>query len=313
MQDQYQLSTGVFAEFRSQLIELHDAFRDLDEDSSGLLDVEEVMCLLFYMGCHRRKPGTVSIEEVVKQLLEQFGTQDVDFPMFIRIVCHLRKLDRDSLSEEVETLFEVYDADRSGALDMKEVCRVLHDLGVSPKTPKDQDSISQLIEEVDTDGSGHLGFEEVLTLIQRIAEKLWHTHRLEENTRVADLGFPRHEINVLRHVFELLDADKNSFISLNEVERAVKLIGWCVSRENIQGLFADIGVEASGLLNFVEFASLLRRLLDNPTLSKAGSSMISGESGRAAMEPGCEFSSAHDATTIASVALPDSHCSRQLS
>merc|ERR1719335_107551 len=91
--------------------------------------------------------------------------------------------------EEMKTIFDSYDRDCSGDLSMREVSKILLDIGLQPKNKEEQEEIQKMMEEVDEDGSMEINFEEFLLLFQRINEKLKAMQRENERARALELNF----------------------------------------------------------------------------------------------------------------------------
>jgi len=273
LQAWYQLEPSVFAEFRSQLLGLHAAFVALDEDASGALDAEEVKDALFEIGCVAQDSGKFGgkrSEELVRYVLADTGGGEVSFQDFLGMVRQLRALGRQSKEEAVRGLFRAHDHNASGALDMREICRVLAALGVQPRTPREQEEIAQLMEEVDADGSGQISIEELLTMVQRIDEQFMRLQREEENKVAEALQFSRKQANALRHVFEAMDRDGDCVIRASELGRAMQVMGYSLSPYKLKRLLQQADSDTSGALSFPEFLGLMRRIMDaEPPLSSA--------------------------------------------
>lgn len=259
IQAQYSLSPGIFKEFRSQLVDLYTQFKLLDEDDSGTLDVGEVTNLLGEFGCNL----TVDDAHVASEVIVSEATgQDITFPEFLSVIRRLRAAAMRSKLEEVVALFNRYDVDKSEELDVKEVCSILVELGLQPKTSLEQDNIAQLIEEVDVDGSGQLNLMELLHMVQRIEERLVQLQRESENQHAVSLGFQPKTTAALRRAHEVLDTSHNGYLGTAEVERAVQLMGWRVTAKKVQRLLEEVDADGSGQLDFKEFLVFMRKVED---------------------------------------------------
>jgi len=263
IREQRGLGVAAFNEFRSQLIEFHDAFVEADEDDSGLLNREEALELLSEFGClqgsERARKRT---EEVLAKSLETEDEGELTFPNILFLVRMVRRLEIEARSDDVRALFVTYDTDRSGELDLKEICNILLDLNLQPKSPQEQIGIAELIEEVDVDGSGQLNYEEVTNLAQRIAERLTQLQRATENRRAESLGFSRKTACQLRHAFEALDSSGLGYLGASEAEHAVQLMGWRVSNARFTKLVDDANHDDSRRLDFMEFLWMMRHVED---------------------------------------------------
>merc|ERR1719393_610149 len=96
----------------------------------------------------------------------QFNFQD-----FLLLIRRVRRMNGDILESELAAVFNRYDTDRSGELDMREVSILLGDVGLQPRTREEQDSIIALLREADEDGSNTFSLDEFKTLVSRIKER----------------------------------------------------------------------------------------------------------------------------------------------
>lgn len=69
-------------------------------------------------------------------------------------------------AQAIVTSFTTFDADKSGAIDSKELEKVLKELGETPSSSQ----IQAQIKEVDADGSGQIEFNEFLTVMKNLAK-----------------------------------------------------------------------------------------------------------------------------------------------
>lgn len=80
-----------------------------------------------------------------------------------------------------------------------------------------------------------------------------------------ELGFTPQEIADVRLVFELYDVSKGGWITLDDLRKALKLLGFRVSRENVQQMATDLQTPGSmavnrGQTDFATFLQVLRKL-----------------------------------------------------
>eukprot|EP00929_Paragymnodinium_shiwhaense_P050364 TRINITY_DN2534_c2_g1_i2.p1 TRINITY_DN2534_c2_g1~~TRINITY_DN2534_c2_g1_i2.p1 ORF type:complete len:1009 (-),score=206.22 TRINITY_DN2534_c2_g1_i2:56-3082(-) len=266
LKQRFELDDSTFSALRCQLLKLHASFEALDADESGTLDASEVSSLIFELGCLSRRPPSAYCEaglcrtskDIVAEVLGSQG-DEINFPAFLRIVEQLRTQDRKMWEADVQTLFARYDADRSGSLDLKETFGLLADLGVQPRTPQEQESIAELLEECDADGSGQLEPEELLHMVQQIGERWTHMQRKQENDIGRSLGFQPRQLNALRHAFEELDSDGSGLLDLSEAEKAMELSGWRVPRAHLLKIIEELDEDETCVLNFPLFLKFMRR------------------------------------------------------
>jgi len=269
IKEHYGMPQKMFVEFRSQLIELHDAFSRRDSMGSGHLNTQEALALLADFGYIVQGPRgpkirsvDVPISGLMSLLTEQNHGDAVVFPAFLTLVRLIRNLDAEASAEEMNAFFNAYDRDGDGELDMREICQILALFDLQPRNPQEQEGISRLMEEVDYDGSGKIDSNELVTMVQRISEKLVQMQRAAENRHAQALRFSTGETMALRHSFEALDVDCNGTLNFSEVERAVHQMGWRCGEAKLQRLLKEIDEDCSSTVDFTEFLSLMRRIED---------------------------------------------------
>ena len=71
-------------------------------------------------------------------------------------------------AEAIEMVFNIYDENKDGNLDIKEVQQFVKDY--SKNDPKEEDEIQSVFNEVDADENGLLSKDEMLAFIQKMQE-----------------------------------------------------------------------------------------------------------------------------------------------
>ena len=103
---------------------------------------------------------------------------------------------------ECKEVFELFDKDRDGAISTKELGDVMSALGTNPT----QAELQEMINEVDTDGSGKIEFKEFLDLF---------TQKMKDPDSEEDLI----------EAFKIFDKDGNGVISANELRHVMTTLG----------------------------------------------------------------------------------------
>eukprot|EP00931_Biecheleriopsis_adriatica_P025894 TRINITY_DN15809_c0_g2_i1.p1 TRINITY_DN15809_c0_g2~~TRINITY_DN15809_c0_g2_i1.p1 ORF type:complete len:919 (+),score=199.07 TRINITY_DN15809_c0_g2_i1:105-2861(+) len=265
LQKELKLSPKTFLEFRSQLLSFHDYFKEFDDDGNGTLETEEALNLLNLFGCLASNVGEhkkLVAHRIVEQAVSKTELGRLTFAEFLDVVRTFRSMEMDDKMEMVQTLFNQFDHDRSGDLSIKEICIILIDLQMQPKSLLEQEAISQLIDEADADGSGHLNVHELLVLVQRITERVAELQRQDQNMKAKALGFSLKQANTLRRAFDALDGSGDGFLGVSEVEHAMVLMEWYVSPAKLNKIIDEVDSDGSGQLDFIEFLGLMRRVDD---------------------------------------------------
>lgn len=263
---EYQLSDAIFNQFRSQLIRFHQSFQELDDDHSGKLDPHEAMNLLSHFGCITSGmplEQKLRAQALVSRYLGESEEHLLSFDRFLCVVQDLRLIGMEENIEIVQSHFNQYDRDQSGQLTIKEICQILMDLKIQPRSLSEQEAMAQLIEETDSNGSGTLSVEDLLLLVQRILERLGELNRSELLQKAEALGFSTKQAHDLWHTFEALDSSEDGLIDVAEVAEAVSLMKWQISANKLHRHVAELDADGNGQLDFIEFLHLMRRMLDD--------------------------------------------------
>jgi len=275
VQKKYHLSGPTFNEFRTQILELYETFKKLDEDGSGKLGGKEVVHLLSEFGIVNGLHGSEAKDRMERELHIFLGEMhgkdennsdeadiEMNFAWFLQFLKNLRKASMDSSYESVSILFQAYDKNRNGELEMKDVCSIIQELGMQPRTHAEQEAIGELLEDVDEDGSGTLHLEELLNMCVRIAERRAQFQRNAENAKAESLNLSRHQKYELRRAFDTLDADASGELNLSEVITAVHkyMAQWNLPPYQIRQIFMEVDEDGNGSVDFIEFMELMARI-----------------------------------------------------
>merc|ERR1711964_955636 len=104
--------------------------------------------------------------------------------------------------EEIKEAFDLFDTVGSGSIDPKELKAAMQSLGFEAKNQ----TIYQMISDLDRDGSGNIEFEEFLDMM---------TARMSDKDTRQDI----------EKVFRLFDDDKTGKITFNNLKRVAKELG----------------------------------------------------------------------------------------
>lgn len=248
---------------KEELLSLHETFSRQDQDGSGGLDEYEVVGALLEFGLVPREPESRNKFDIMtKDLAEAKGECGMDFHDFLWLIRQVRLECRKLASYELRKVFDRYDRDNSGNLDLKEVSMLIAEIGLQPRCREDQDEMKKLLQEVDEDGSGELDFEEFQTLQQKITEKLRSAQRRRENETARTLGFSQDQVSELRDAFFQLDDDGNGHLSIDECRQTLTLLRKNMTSEELNNLFDSIDRDGSGEIDFEEFLRFMRTIED---------------------------------------------------
>jgi calmodulin len=149
---------------------------------------------------------------------------------------------------DIRDLFNSIDSDGGGEIDAPELQSLLSSLGrkVSDKQAK------EMIDRVDKDGTGTVGFEEFLVLIADEAVK--------EKSKDPMLE--------ARKTFAMFDKDNSGSIDIKELKQALIAMGQTVSEDDLKQMMKDADEDGTGEIDFEEFCALIGVKVDRVEPSK---------------------------------------------
>ncbi|XP_010529441.1 PREDICTED: calcium-dependent protein kinase 21 [Tarenaya hassleriana] len=150
------LALKVIAENMSEeeIKGLKTMFANMDTDKSGTITYEELKTGLARLGSRLS-------ETEVKQLMEAAdvdGNGTIDYIEFISATMHRYRLERD---EHLYKAFKHFDKDSSGYITRDELETAMKEYGMG-----DEDSIREVIAEVDTDNDGRINYQEFCAMMR---------------------------------------------------------------------------------------------------------------------------------------------------
>ncbi|GAA0175413.1 non-receptor serine/threonine protein kinase [Lithospermum erythrorhizon] len=151
-----QLALKVIAENLSEeeIKGLKSMFTNIDTDKSGTITYEELKSGLARL-------GSKLSEAEVQQLMEAAdvdGNGSIDYIEFITATMHRHRLERD---EHLYKAFQHFDKDHSGFITRDELATAMREYGMG-----DDDTIRDIITEVDTDNDGNINYEEFVAMMR---------------------------------------------------------------------------------------------------------------------------------------------------
>ncbi|GAA0183667.1 non-receptor serine/threonine protein kinase [Lithospermum erythrorhizon] len=151
-----QLALKVIAENLSEeeIKGLKSMFTNIDTDQSGTITYEELKSGLARL-------GSKLSEAEVKQLMEAAdvdGNGSIDYIEFITATMHRHRLERD---EHLYKAFQHFDKDHSGFITRDELATAMKEYGMG-----NNDTIREIIAEVDTDNDGNINYEEFVAMMR---------------------------------------------------------------------------------------------------------------------------------------------------
>ncbi|XP_067935771.1 calmodulin-like [Watersipora subatra] len=144
-------------------------------------------------------------------------------------------LTEDQLGDFKEA-FQLFDKDGDGRITSKELGTVMKSLGQNPT----ESELSDMINEVDTDGNGTIDFNEFVVMMQKKQKSI--DNREEE----------------LKEAFKMFDKDGNGYISEAELKSVMSSLGENLSQEEIRQMIEEADKDGDGHVNYNEFVNMMQ-------------------------------------------------------
>lgn len=136
--------------------------------------------------------------------------------------------------EELRQAFDLFDTDGSGTIDPKELRAAMQSLGFEAKNQ----TIYQMIKDIDKDGTGEIDFDEFLDLM---------TSRLAGSDTREDV----------QKIFELFDDDKTGYISLQNLKRVAHELGENMDDAELLEMIERADADRDGQISPDEFFAIM--------------------------------------------------------
>ncbi|XP_058222485.1 calcium-dependent protein kinase 1 isoform X1 [Rhododendron vialii] len=148
------------------------------------------------------------------------------------------KVIAENLSEEeivgLKEMFKSIDTDNNGTVTFEELKAGLPKLG----TKLSESEVRQLMEAADVDGNGTIDYIEFITATM-------HMNRMEREDH-------------LYTAFEYFDKDKSGYITMEELEQALKKYNMG-GESTIKEIIAEVDTDHDGKINYEEFVAMMRK------------------------------------------------------
>ncbi|GMH66141.1 hypothetical protein TL16_g12683 [Triparma laevis f. inornata] len=138
--------------------------------------------------------------------------------------------------EEIREAFNLFDTDGSGTIDPKELKAAMQSLGFEAKNQ----TIYQMIGDIDKDGSGEIDFEEFLDMM---------TAKMSDKDSREDI----------QKVFNLFDDDQTGQITLRNLKRVAKELGETMSDAELLEMIERADTDQDGEISPEEFYSIMTK------------------------------------------------------
>ena len=138
--------------------------------------------------------------------------------------------------EEIKEAFDLFDSDGSGTIDPSELKSAMQSLGFEAKNQ----TIYQMISDLDKDGSGAIDFDEFLDMM---------TARMSDKDTKEDIN----------NVFRLFDDDKTGYISIKNLRRVAKELGETMTDEELMEMIERADSDGDGQVSQEDFYNIMTK------------------------------------------------------
>jgi Ca2+-binding EF-hand superfamily protein len=138
--------------------------------------------------------------------------------------------------QELREAFELFDADKTGYIDLHELKVLMRALGFDVKKP----DVVKMVHEVDPSNTGSVDYEQFLEIM---------------GSRYAERD-PEEEI---RKAFGLFDDDHSGKISIKNMKRVARELGENLSEEELQAMIDEFDRDQDGEISNDEFMHIMKQ------------------------------------------------------
>ncbi|XP_070553178.1 uncharacterized protein [Ptychodera flava] len=138
--------------------------------------------------------------------------------------------------QEIREAFDLFDAEGSGTIDVKELKVAMRALGFEPK----KEEIKHMIQNIDKEGSGTIDFNDFVTLM---------TAKMSEKDSKEEI----------LKAFRLFDDDETGKISFKNLKRVAKELGENLTDEELQEMIDEADRDGDGEINEAEFLRIMKK------------------------------------------------------
>ena len=134
-------------------------------------------------------------------------------------------------------MFSIMDRDGSGMISIDELKDLLYSQGYYPS----ETELKDMMEEIDSDHSGEIDFEEFVSYCVR--RRMSRTIS-QENREIKD-------------AFRFFDKNGDGFITAREIKQVMCEIGQDISEEQAEQMLAEVDKDGNGRITYQRFKSMM--------------------------------------------------------
>ena len=137
---------------------------------------------------------------------------------------------------EIKEAFDLFDTDGGGTIDPGELKAAMTSLGFEAKNQ----TIYQMISDLDEDGSGTIDFDEFLDMM---------TARMSDKDSREDI----------QKVFKLFDDDRSNSINIHNLRRVARELGETMDDSELQEMIERADSNGDGQVTFEDFFNIMTK------------------------------------------------------
>lgn len=137
--------------------EIKEAFDLFDSDGSGTVEPRELKSAMQSLGFEAK--GSTMFHVVTE--LDKDGSGAIDFEEFIGMMSS--KLSDHETKEEIRSIFTLFDVDKTGHINIKNLKKIARDLGETV----DDDELLDLIRKADSNNDGQVSFDDFYSVMTK--------------------------------------------------------------------------------------------------------------------------------------------------
>ncbi|XP_075163960.1 ecdysone-induced protein 63F 1 isoform X4 [Haematobia irritans] len=156
----------------------------------------------------------------------------------------------------LRTAFDLLDRNRDGRVTANELQFMLKNLGINVR----DEIINDLIREASHSGNGLINEAEFLQWVGRIQALRDEQHQQQQQQQEENASKPDELDDVTEDLiaaFRVFDRDGNGFITRDELQTAMEMIGEPLTETQLTQLLAIADLDQDGRINYEEFTRLL--------------------------------------------------------
>ncbi|CRL05920.1 CLUMA_CG019104, isoform A [Clunio marinus] len=218
---------------KAQVQLLKNAFDAFDQEKKGCIGTTMIGTILSMLG---HQLDDKMLQDIINEV-DADGSGELEFEEFVTLAARFMvEEDAEAMQQELKEAFRLYDKEGNGYITtavLKEILRELDDTLTN-------DDLDAMIEEIDSDGSGTVDFDEFM-----------------EETKLS-----KDQLKILKDAFNVFDNEKKGTISLDTIGTILQMLGHDVDEDELDDVCDEFDEDESGEIEFPEFLKLASRYVE---------------------------------------------------